>query len=400
MVTEEVREGFETGPTDLRFTSLLLGQRGTGKTVMLNEMCDMARQSGWLVMQLDAATPGINARIAEHVEWLQDTHDTGFEPPASVEVHKRSKIGTSALGWQQGIVRKTNPKWGTRRLLSTLADHAGENGSAVLLSLDEIHSGEREELRRLSADLQHITKSEGRRLAFLGAGLPEMKHTLLQDKRMTFFRRCHRMDMPPLLPGDVALFLTRTIEDAGGEIDQRALDIMIAGSGSIPFRMQLVGHYAWRFSGAPMQPVSEPHARSAVAEAEAAYRDSVELPTWHTLSEIEQRMLQAVGAEGGTADPYQIAKRTQGAPSSLKTAEDRLIDKACLSPNDDGTVSLTGFIGAETIRELAGRLDAYIKAAAAIRPRTAALQKCNAYMPRAQAYCILGRGHAGGHRSK
>ncbi len=149
-----------------------------------------------------------------------------------------------------------------------------------------------------------------------------------------------------------------------------------------------------------MQPVSQMHAQSAVAEAEAVYRYSVELPTWHTLSEMEQRVLQAVSADGGTADPYQIAKRVQGAPSSLKTAEDRLIDKACLSANDDGTVSLTGFIGAGTIRELAGRLGAYIEAAEAIRPRTVAFQKCNAYMPRVQAYCVLGRGHAGGHRSK
>lgn len=44
-----------------------------------------------------------------------------------------------------------------RHHLAGLASHAAALGSGVLLTVDEVHAGEREEIRRLAGDLQHIT---------------------------------------------------------------------------------------------------------------------------------------------------------------------------------------------------------------------------------------------------
>ena len=48
--------GLDAGPRDRRFTTLLLGPRGSGKTVMLNAVRNAASESGWIVLPLDAST--------------------------------------------------------------------------------------------------------------------------------------------------------------------------------------------------------------------------------------------------------------------------------------------------------------------------------------------------------
>ena len=67
---QSMQEGFGTGPRDSRFITLLLGPRSTGKTVMLNKMSNLARESGWIVFSLDASTDGISDRVVEQIEWL------------------------------------------------------------------------------------------------------------------------------------------------------------------------------------------------------------------------------------------------------------------------------------------------------------------------------------------
>lgn len=59
--------GLSAGPRDPRFASLLLGPRGSGKTVILNHLGGMARESGWIVLPLDAGTAGVQERIIEYI---------------------------------------------------------------------------------------------------------------------------------------------------------------------------------------------------------------------------------------------------------------------------------------------------------------------------------------------
>jgi len=53
-----LKQGLGAGPRDPRFTSLLLGPRGSGKTVILNHLKNEARASSWIVLSLDATTDG------------------------------------------------------------------------------------------------------------------------------------------------------------------------------------------------------------------------------------------------------------------------------------------------------------------------------------------------------
>lgn len=399
---KSLRTGLGAGPQDGRFITLLLGPRSTGKTVILNTISDSARESGWIVLPLDASTEGIHERIVEHIEWIQETEETvphlGGD---SNELRRSTTIKLPVLEWQREVVRQVGTRWGLQRQLSTLAEHARQHDAAVLLVVDELHGGSRKELRRLSADLQHITKSANLPLAFLGAGLSEMKHTLLEDKRMTFFQRCNREDMPPLTSADAVHFLRQTVRDARGTFSDTALERLVAAVGTLPFRMQLLGYYAWLFADAPMKPIDDTSVSLAIQETNKAMHEKVAAPTWYALSANEQAFMTVLASFDGQASPQQIAEASALSPSVLSRIERHLRNAGNVVVASDGLVRLGDVVTLNDMKLVLEQDNRYqVNGRSDHGFRSKASSRCNAMMPRAKARCVLPKNHAGGHRSR
>ena len=408
----EIRAGLGAGPRDPRFTSLLLGPRGSGKTVTLNMIEDMAYQAGWLVLPLDSSTSNLAERLEERIEWARDEHETMPDAPVSGGTETTTR-GIRLLGieWHRQVVEAIEPKWGIRRQLTTMAEHAARNGSAVLLTVDELHSGHLDELRRLSSDLQHITKREQRPLAFVGAGPAEMRHTLLEDKKMTFFQRCRDFDMPPLTKADALKCLSKTVRDAGGAFQGEALNSLAEAAGPLPFRMQLLGFCAWAIADAPTSPIDDDAAPLAVAETDRDMHRRVFSPTWYTLNDNEQAFLRALARQGGKATPREIAGRISNASaSSIARADNHLVNFGCIIHDADGTIRSGPVMAHDSVVQFAEREQQYAETAAhesavqksgsnADRQGSSGRQLCSRHMPRANARCILRAGHAGRCRS-
>ncbi len=400
-----LREGLALGPSDPRFTSLLLGPRGSGKTVMLQMVREITKSAGWIVLPLDGTTSNIEARINEMISWAHDSHaDMPDEVVDKETVRTSSGIKLWSVGWQREAAMEIRRSWGVRRRLTTLAEHAAERHTAVVLAIDEMHSCERNELRRLAADIQHITKSQELPLALVAAGLSEMHHTLLEDKKMTFFQRCTRFDMPPLSPADAMRCLSVTARDAGGSFEGKALRMLTDASGTLPYRMQLLGHHAWRVAGAPRHPIDEQAAQLAIDETSRVMHKLVALPTWYSLNTAEQTVLRIVENHGGVATRQQIAQQAGLSPSTLIRAEQHLVNTGCVAVADEASIQIAGLMSVDDVRQIT-ELEAQYNTSdivdavptlgtASNRPR------CAAVMPRAQARCILPKGHKGGHRSR
>ena len=77
-------------------------------------------------------------------------------------------------------------------------------------------------------------------LAFVGAGLLEMKTSLLMDRKMTFFHRCEHFEMPPLEVADAIVGLAGPIKEAGGKITEEALELGLRGCWQ--FSVQAASH--------------------------------------------------------------------------------------------------------------------------------------------------------------
>ena len=389
-----------SGPRDSGYTRLILGHRGSGKTTMLAEIRELARASGMLALSADAATSGLPARIASAI-------DRALEPgrhtwSASRQTGRRLRlsgfqIGPIGANWEE--IPAPLQQWSLGRRLEALAEWALEHGSAVLVTVDEMHAIDREEARRLAADIQSITKIDGLPLAFAGAGLPEMADTVLADRKMTFFHRCHRDRMPHTYYDGAWRCLRLTTEDAGGSADGEALDLMAsAASGAVPFKLQSIGYHAWALSGAPERAIDLTAARAAVRRAEADVSEKVLKPMWGDLGDLDRSYLGALSSAGGSATPRQVADLIPDtAVRSLARAEQRLTEAGHIDRSPDGVISLTGPLDRPFI-QAATDLEALYRSGAL--PGPPARRRCNADMPRARARCVLPHGHRGGHRSR
>lgn len=391
----DLQAGLEGGPRDERYTSILLGTRGSGKTATLNAVEEHAQKAGWLVMSVDASTGGLPERIIQAVAWARD-HYEGAEiadPDAGRRGGSYSVRLPPGIGWGASRPAPARPDWDMRHHLAGLASHAASLGSGVLLTVDEVHAGDREEIRRLAGDLQHITKRDQMPLAFLAAGLSVLDYTLLSDMRMTFFQRCARFTMPPLTLAEAVGGLRRTVRLGGGRIDDDALMVAAEATGPLPYKLQLVGHHAWNVSAAPDEPINLSNCKLAATLAAADFKQKIAVPAWDDLRRSDQQYLKIVVSLGDAATRHDIASNASAGPSALSRTERRLRALGYVASSDDGTVSLTGVLTPDVVQEA-------IDAEAGYTIDTTRLARCNAEMPRAKATCVLPQGHTGRHRSK
>ena len=196
---ERIREGVTDGPGAPGRIMLFSGARGIGKTVMLNEVEEAYLAEGWLRVSL-TATPGLLAQLQADVRRLLASQAPGA---------KRRITGVSAGGvgvdWEntesvdRPVDRPVDPsdlRSTVERLLDVLAPERG-----LLLTIDEVHGGERDQLREVAALSQHMVRDD-RQFALAMAGLPSSVSNLLSDHVLTFLRRADRHDLRALAVDD------------------------------------------------------------------------------------------------------------------------------------------------------------------------------------------------------
>ena len=383
------------------YTRMLLGQPGSGKTSLLAESRERSARSGMFVVESDATTPGLLERIPAAIADARERH--AANPETRTRRISGVSIGPVGLSWSD--IPQPRPAWSFKRHLESLSRWAQQQGSAVLLTVDEMHAGVRDEMRRLAADLQSITKINELPLAFVGAGRSDMAYTLLEDKKMTFFHRCVRENVPAVSVADAWRCLRHTTEAAGGSVAEDALKIMADSvEEGLPYQIQSVGYHAWQLSGAPRRAIDATAARMAVELASRDTDQKILTPMWHDLAQADQAYLNTLARLGDSAAPRDIAAASPArAARSLARSEHRLRAAGHVKRDQHGDVHLTGPLTAKAIAAITSRVTAYETAAnrAGLSPaRRPSRQRCNDLMPRAKARCVLPRGHKGPHRSK
>jgi hypothetical protein len=332
----EFDEGLEDGPGSGARATLYTGARGAGKTVMLNAVEDCARARGWIVVS-DTAAPGLITRLTQSrlPELLRR-----FDPDA---VRRRMTGLTAPFTAGGGVTWETLEahvvKADIRSQLELLTDLLAEGETGLLITIDELHRNQIDELRELATTVQHIFRGN-RDLAFVGAGLSAAVSDLLRDDVLTFLRRAERHHLGAVELGDVRKALREPIEAAGRDVSEEALEIMAAGTQGYPFLIQLVGAQTWRLRRTA-RTISVADARTGVENARRRLGSLVHAPALKEASDIDKSFLLAMSKDDGASRISDVASRLNVDKGYASVYRQRLIDAELIEPAGYGYVDFT-----------------------------------------------------------
>lgn len=296
-------EGLDDGPGGTARATLYTGARGTGKTVLLNAAEEHARSRGWLVIS-ETATPGFIERLAsDHLPRALASIDPQAVKRRLASIHAPLNLG--GVGWATDDQHRPAPS--LRSQIELLTDLLAENQTGLLITLDEIHHHQKDELREFGAVVQHAFR-ESRELAFAAAALPAAVSDLLGDSVLTFLRRADRHHLERVQEDAVHAALREPIQNAGRSLTPEALETMVTATQGYPFLIQLVGDQVWR--KAPSE--GDIDLASANAGVDAARRrlgQLVHAPALAEASDIDKSFLLAMSADNGPSQIRDIQAR-------------------------------------------------------------------------------------------
>jgi molybdopterin-guanine dinucleotide biosynthesis protein len=225
-VMEDILGGLENGPGDPNRVSILIGPRGSGKTVLLSKIAMEAEGKGWLSANVTAA-PGMLDGIIEQVQEKGE----GFLPAKAKS--RLTGVQLSGFGLSREVLPENKASW--RVQVARILEILKEYDTGLLITVDEVRV-DLDEMIELVSTFQHFVR-EKRETALIMAGLPGKVLQLFHNETISFLRRAfqHRLDAISL--PDVKVALKRTIELSGRKIDKDALEKASAprSQGSIAF---------------------------------------------------------------------------------------------------------------------------------------------------------------------
>ncbi len=300
---DDFAEALEDGPGSAARATIYTGARGSGKTVMLNAVEGRAREHGWVVIS-ETASPGFVDRIArQHLPGLLRDFD-----PETVRRRLTGITGPFASGGASwSAVEAHTADAGLRNQAALLTDLLAENGTGLLITLDEIHRNQIGELRELATTVQHAFREE-RELAFVGAGLSSAVSDVVNDEVLTFLRRAERHHLGPVGREDVSRAIREPVEANERWLADGVLAEMVEGTRGYPFLIQLVGARVWRRH--PSDPeISMDDAHLGVADALRRLGSLVYEPALADASDIDKSFLLAMTKDDGPSKMADIQRR-------------------------------------------------------------------------------------------
>ncbi|BDZ52380.1 hypothetical protein GCM10025867_46210 (plasmid) [Frondihabitans sucicola] len=334
---DEVRQvSLNLARVDYSRASLIIGQRGIGKTVLLNAVEDAAREDDWLMVQATAAKGFLGRLVVEQLlpllAELKPDH-------AKVTGELSVGIGVATAGITIEGAEQSPTVASFRNTVFAICEAAPERG--LLFTIDEINTRARDELEEFATVYQHAIR-EGLNVALVMCGIPASLSPMLSKDAaaLTFLNRANRVDID-LLPLHVAKTAFReTIAIRGTRTaTEETIDFMARTAKGYPFAIQEVGNRAWDVN---------PEAREiTLADAEAvrdaaiqAMYDSVLRPIWRALPDRMRDILRVL-ARDPEIRTSAMAKEIGATATAMGGLYQRLIETGVAVRAERGRVAIT-----------------------------------------------------------
>lgn len=341
-ILERLLEGLRSKPGSKDRAVMVLGQRGSGKTVLLWELAERARKEGFVVASPTVASEGMLERIVEKIQ------DDGEAHVRQRTVHV-SGGSVGALGFSAGLQfsRDVQESKSFQYKLSHLCRKLGEQQKGVLILVDELQASS-PEIRQLVIAYQELV-GERQNIALVMAGLPGAVSATLNDRVLTFLNRARKLELEPLGFAEVDAFFAQSFKKLGLRVpDSLRMRASRATFGS-PYMLQLVGHSVVLYA-AEDGTVGEGDLLNALAMAQCDFENDVCGTTIAALSEKDGEFLLAMSQDDGVSGIADVARRMGVSYDYAQKYRKRLIDAGIVEVPARGKVAFAVPYLAEYLR--------------------------------------------------
>ncbi len=339
---------------------MLLGLRGTGKTVLLNEIGRNAQQEGLLVSRVESPEGESLARLIypemrkvmrsmSGVEAAKQTAIRGLKGLRSFASIFKIEMGGVEVGVEPepGLADTGDIQYDLPDLFTLIGKAVQAAGRGWLLLIDEVQYLSEGDLSALIVALHRISQ-EGLPVLLVGAGLPQIAR--LAGEAKSYAERLFQF--PPvgaLDPTSAVLAIEKPVIDEDATIAPEALRAIVERTKGYPFFLQEWASVAWNNAEGPeitLADVNNSYAETLALLDEGFFKVRID-----RLTKTEVQFVRTMAALGdgpyAMADVAQAMQRTQ---QSLGPARASIITKGMIYSSDHGYLDFSVPLFAEFMR--------------------------------------------------
>lgn len=340
---------------------MLLGLRGVGKTVLLNEIGNIARAENMLVSQIEApenATlstllyPELRRvmRSLSGVEAARQIASRGLGALRSFAAIFKIDVGGVEVGVEAaepGLADSGDLQHDLPDLFTIIGEGAKAAGKGWVLLIDEVQYLSEKDLSALIVSL-HRMSQRGLPVVMVGAGLPQVAK--LAGEAKSYAERLFQYPaVGPLDETAAKLAVRKPVEEEGETIDDAALDAIFERTKGYPFFLQEWGSASWDVAPGP---------GITLADVERSYSETLARldvgffrVRYDRLTRAEIQFVMAMAKLGDGPYPITgIAKEMGRDQSSLGPARANIISKGMIYSTDHGYLDFSVPLFAEYLR--------------------------------------------------
>jgi hypothetical protein len=331
----------------------MVGLRGVGKTVLLDQMRDDAEAGGIQTLRVEApesrSLPAILApqlrqallRLSRN-EKAKDLAQRALRALAGFAKALKVKYEDIEVGLdfdpEAGLADNGDLEHDLQDLLEAAGAAAKNAGTALAMFVDELQYVKEEELAALITALHRAAQ---RRLpvVLVGAGLPQLRGRMGRAK--SYAERL--FDFPeigPLPPPAAKEAIAKPAEDEGVVVSDDALELIVRKTHGYPYFLQEWGKHSW--DAATQSPITKEDVETASITAVAALDESFFRVRFDRLTPLEKKYLRAMAELGpGPHRSGAIAEQLDREVTSLGPTRNNLISKGMIWSPTHGDTAFT-----------------------------------------------------------
>jgi hypothetical protein len=288
---------------------LLIGLRGVGKTVLLDQMRKDAEAGGAHTVRIEAPeNRSLPALLAPHlrqallrlnrVEAARDYAVRGLKALAGFVSKLKLIYGDIEVGLdyepELGLADNGELEGDLTALLEQVGKAAQAAGTILVIFIDELQYVKEAQLAALMSALHGCAQAQ-LPVTVVGAGLPQLRGRM-GDAKSYAERLFEFAEIGALSSDDARLAIVKPAEDEGVHVEDAAVELIICETKGYPYFLQEWGKHAWDV--AQQSPITGTDVKNASKEAVVALDESFFRVRFERLTSAEKKYLRAMAELG------------------------------------------------------------------------------------------------------